>query len=338
MWFINREEELKRLERGVLSGESFVLIAPRRYGKTTLIKRLMNQLNGQTINFYIDLMPYSDSPQSLMEHMLEQFLKELGVAEGIKRFVKGLSLKARAVFEEFGVELELISEKRDPLLELSKVLDIPQRIAQKKDRRVLVAYDEFGELYREKDRLVKLFRSVIQHHDRVSYIFAGSQESLMEKIFADRRGAFFRFGTMMELRALNLREVLEFAYIHIPMSSVAVSVIEALRGHPYYTSRFFQKLQVGLEPMIALEELLAEEKGYVELLVDKARTVKHGIDVLRAIALGVNPFESLKIKAQMVSKVIQKLRLMGLLRKIDRGRYEITDPLLEGYLSGELAF
>ncbi|RME11678.1 MAG: ATP-binding protein, partial [Aquificota bacterium] len=179
MWFINREEELKRLERGVLSGESFVLIAPRRYGKTTLIKRLMNQLNGQTINFYIDLMPYSDSPQSLMEHMLEQFLKELGVAEGIKRFVKGLSLKARAVFEEFGVELELISEKRDPLLELSKVLDIPQRIAQKKDRRVLVAYDEFGELYREKDRLVKLFRSVIQHHDRVSYIFAGSQESLM---------------------------------------------------------------------------------------------------------------------------------------------------------------
>lgn len=62
MWFIDREEELKRPKRGVLQGESFVLIAPRRYGKTTLIKKVIQELREQTINFYIDLMPYADSP------------------------------------------------------------------------------------------------------------------------------------------------------------------------------------------------------------------------------------------------------------------------------------
>ncbi len=337
MWFINRQEELNRLKRGISQGESFVLVAPRRYGKTTLIKRVMRELKG-TINFYIDLMPYADSPQSLANYLLERFLRELGITEGIKRLAKSLSLKAKLLFEELGVELELSGREKDPLLELSRVIDIPQRIAERKGKRVVVAYDEFGELHTGKDATIKVFRSVIQHHTEVSYIFAGSQESLMESIFTDKKGAFFRFGTIMELGALRLEEVLLFAQEQVLLQPMAVSLIETLKGHPYYTSRLLQKIQMGLKPMDAFEELIMEERGYVELLVERVKTVKNALEVMRAIATGKNPYEGVRLSPQMVNKVLQKLRLMGLVRRLERGLYEITDPLLEGYLSGEMEF
>lgn len=338
MWFIDREEELKRLKRGVLQGENFVLIAPRRYGKTTLIKKVIQELKEQTINFYIDLMPYADSPQSLANYLLEVFLKDLGITEGIKRFTKSLSLKAKLLFEELGIEIELSRGEKDPLIELGKILEIPQKIAKKKDKRVLVAYDEFGELHMGAGASLKVFRSVIQHHTEVSYIFAGSQETLMEKIFIDKKGAFFRFGTIIELSYLNLEEVLRFAQKHISLQPTPISLIETLKGHPYYTSRFLQKLKMGLKPINAFEELIMEERSYVELLVEKAKTVKGAIEVLQAIAMGKNPYNSVGTKPQMVNKILQRLRFMGLIRKLGRSLYEITDPLLEGYLSGELEF
>ncbi|MCS6998495.1 MAG: ATP-binding protein [Aquificaceae bacterium] len=335
MWFINREEELKRLKEGLLRGESFVLTAPRRFGKTTLIKRVFEELRDAYKVFYIDLMPYSGDEEALMEYMLEVFYKGMGLAGTVKKMVGGISLRARVVFEELGIEIDLSGKKSSPLVRMSKVLEIPQIISEKENRRVVVAYDEFGELYKAQE-LVKLFRSVIQHHKGVSYIFSGSQESIMEKVFLSKDGAFFRFGTLVELGALNLGEVLKFAENTLSLLPHAITFLQWLEGHPYYTSRYLQKLNTGKDALESFEELLSEEMNYVELLVEKAKVTKHAIEVLRAIARGENPYKKLNIKSQMVTKVLEKLRLNGLLRRRERGKYEITDPILKGYLSGEL--
>ena len=38
--FINRKKELDEISSGIALGQSFIIIAPRRYGKTTLIKKI----------------------------------------------------------------------------------------------------------------------------------------------------------------------------------------------------------------------------------------------------------------------------------------------------------
>ncbi|MCS6876134.1 MAG: ATP-binding protein [Aquificaceae bacterium] len=333
MWFINRGEELKRLKEGLLRGENFVLMAPRRFGKTTLIKKVFEELKEGCKVFYFDLMPYSGNLETLMEYMLEVFYSGMGLTGSLKKLVGGLSLKARIVFEN--IEIDLGGKESSPLLKMSKVLEIPQIISERENKRVLVAYDEFGELYESKE-LVKLFRSVIQHHRGVSYIFSGSQESIMEKVFLRKDGAFFRFGTPMELGAFSLEEVLRFAESKLSLSSQAIAFVEWLEGHPYYTSKYIQKLMANKDALKSFEELISEERGYVELLIEKAKSTKRAVEVLRAIAKGESPYK-VNIKSQMVSKVIEKLRHGGLLRKKSRGIYEITDPLLKGYLSGELS-
>jgi AAA+ ATPase superfamily predicted ATPase len=47
--FIDRKEELEKLEKGVLAGENFVIIAPRRYGKTTLIRKMLDDLRDRGV-------------------------------------------------------------------------------------------------------------------------------------------------------------------------------------------------------------------------------------------------------------------------------------------------
>ncbi len=56
--------------------------------------------------------------------------------------------------------------------------------------------------------LEKIFRSVLQHHEHVSYIFAGSERSLTNVIFGDRERPFYRFAKHIELKPID-KEVLE---------------------------------------------------------------------------------------------------------------------------------
>ena len=45
-------------------------------------------------------------------------------------------------------------------------------------------------------------RSIFQKHKNVSYIFAGSQESMMSYLFQDKSQPFFRFGIINYLGTL----------------------------------------------------------------------------------------------------------------------------------------
>ena len=44
-YFIDREEEIKDFRRWLTSGQSLIIYSSRRYGKTSLILKLLKQLN-----------------------------------------------------------------------------------------------------------------------------------------------------------------------------------------------------------------------------------------------------------------------------------------------------
>jgi len=88
------------------------------------------------------------------------------------------------------------------------------------------------------DRVIKVFRSVVQHHEEVSYLFAGSQETLMNKIFLDKSGAFYRFGELIYLKELTQSDVFTYIAETYPKINPEVisEILDLLKGHPYYTS------------------------------------------------------------------------------------------------------
>lgn len=66
--------------------------------------------------------------------------------------------------------------------------------------------------------------------------------------------------------------------------------------------------------------------------MERVLSIKHALEVLRAIARGKNPYEVLEVKDQVVNRTLNKLVSSRYLRRVGRGVYEFTDPLMELYL------
>lgn len=91
---------------------------------------------------------------------------------------------------------------------MSNALDVVEKIAQKKELKIKLVFDEFQDMMRLGDAfLLEQMRSSIQHHECVTYVFLGSIESIMTKIFSSKSSPFFHFARVMSLDGLDIEEL-----------------------------------------------------------------------------------------------------------------------------------
>ena len=355
--FINRKLELEKLVNGLKSNNDFVLVAPRRFGKTALALRVLDiiRLDPEFIILDIDLMKYSGGGvRSVAECIIEKSLHALGIKGRLRKMWRDVNFKfsISVKYQELEIEplLHLFRNSDDEWGLLEEALEFAENIAIKQKKQVIVFYDEFGELYSLGERIIKLFRSVIQRHKHVSYLFAGSQETVMNKIFLDKSGAFYRFGELIYLKELDKKDVYDYICTtypetgliqdHVNDITVVDSILNELRGHPYYTGQVVSYLEQNKSKYSAegcyeflFGELLRREEAYLELQISKIKSRTNALEIMRLLALGLNPYEELRgVKEQNIYAGLRYLVESGYLRKESRGIYVITDPLLEKYL------
>lgn len=184
---MGREHELATLRDRAAHGRFVLLHAPRRYGKTSLLHRLADDAarDRDLAVVMVDLegvltiddiarrfqRAYDRLPRTAFAKALAAGLSAL-TAAGIVLTRGGISASPRAAADA------------SPVLE--RLLDLPYEAAAKTGGRVLVVLDEFQAIAPVHNADAVL-RSQIQHQrDRVSYLFAGSEQSLLRAIFADR--------------------------------------------------------------------------------------------------------------------------------------------------------
>ncbi|MBP9742353.1 MAG: ATP-binding protein [Burkholderiales bacterium] len=349
--FINRKDELKNLKHGLMRGQDYILIAPRRFGKTVLAKRVLEEIS-QDNNYliiHIDLMFYSGgSIKSIAEGIINKCLNALGISGKLRQLWHQVDFSVNLKLNYKGLELEPIirlfkeSQGEDEWRLLEEALELPQKIAHQKNKKVIVFYDEFGEVDSFSERAVKVFRSVLQHHEEVSYLFAGSQETLMNKIFLDKLGAFYRFGELIYLKELTKADI--FIYIAEICPYITPEIIsemlDLLKGHPYYTSLVIEHFISNSEMFTDVSSfykyirtvLIPQEEAYLELQVLKIKERVNALDIMRILSLGLNPYTEFQLKEQQVYSILRILEVSGYIRKESRGRYTITDPLLQFFL------
>jgi len=92
-------------------------------------------------------------------------------------------------------------------------INLVEDIAKKQNINIKFAFDEFQDILLIADnKILGKLRSVIQHHQNVTYIFLGSIESIMNKIFSNKSSAFFHFARVIELDSLNTDKLKEFSH------------------------------------------------------------------------------------------------------------------------------
>ena len=206
--FTDRIEETKRIKLDFENGINVILISPRRMGKTSLIKKVISEMDSPEIKVvYMDIYDCR-SEYDFYNRFAETMMKSTGnqleqVMENIKRFLVRVSPKLSFSPEpnsEFSVSLGITPKDYSP----EEILDLPERIAKEQGIRIVVCIDEFQQIGEFADSLTvqKRLRGVWQHHQHVSYCFFGSKKHLMENIFQSRRMPFFQFGEMLHLKCI----------------------------------------------------------------------------------------------------------------------------------------
>lgn len=242
--FFDRTKETDLLVSTLAGGNNVVLFAPRRYGKTSLVFRVMDCLEAQGITcLYIDLMP-AFSLERLAELVIEAARKKQTKMENFAQDLSNWVKRIRPTLE-FGVDgspkLSIdFSESHISQNTLSQVFNIPEQMA-KRQGQVVVVMDEFQEITRfEKEGIEGLLRSVTQQQQGVSYLFLGSKTHLMSQMFESKKRPFFNSGMHVQIGPLPEEETIDFLRHRFAKDNISLGdneakyLIRSAAEIPYY--------------------------------------------------------------------------------------------------------
>lgn len=348
--FTGRNKELSQIKYYLENGQSVVLIAPRRFGKTSLILKVLEEFQGGgKYTADVDLFTIVNKKR-LAEMIVDNTLKNKKVLNVVTRIKKGVSqafknLQLKQTIEDYEVVLKFAEQDTDSEELLETALDFPQKFAEKEKKDIYFFYDEFGEIAKfDGEQLIKMMRGKFQRHTHVCYIFAGSHESLMKDLFTKEKSAFYKFARVIYLEEIAFTEFSDYIRsrfrqegISIPDDSIK-AILERTRGHPYYTQLLcgsIHYLVVGRKERVDVKDI---EEGYEESLISERtylekmweELTKAQIETLFRITDSENLYSK---KARInIARSIKALLLKGVIKKIDKGKYKIIDPFFEEFL------
>lgn len=227
--FTDRELETKRLKLYFENGVNSILISPRRMGKTSLVKRVKSLTEGPKLKVvYMDIYKcrteydfYEKFASSVIQATTSKMEKMI---ENAKEFIMGIT--PRIIYSpepntDFSLSLGINPKATSP----EEILDLPERIARKRDMQIVVCIDEFQQIGEMPDTLTlqKTIRSVWQHHRQTSYCLFGSKQHLMANLFYSRRMPFYQFGDMFFLKKIPTEKWVPFLVSRFEQAGYTIS-------------------------------------------------------------------------------------------------------------------
>ncbi|TVQ85732.1 MAG: AAA family ATPase [Bacteroidetes bacterium] len=238
-YFTNRTKEIEKVISVLNSENHLVLVGPRRYGKSSLVFKVVSELKRPVIALDLQLITGAhDLAAQLLRRIYRVFPFER-VRQYVKHFRVIPTISVNPVTNEVDISFQAGSD--NPAL-LEDVLNLLEKLS-KKGKRLIVVFDEFQELGKIDARLLNQFRSIMQHHQKVNYVFLGSQESLMREIFEKKKSPFYHFGLLMNLEKIPYREFHDFLSANFKKvinnpNQISENILSVTGCHPYYTQQF----------------------------------------------------------------------------------------------------
>lgn len=350
---VGRDDDLSRLLSLATSGTYTLLEAPRRYGKTSLLKVAAERWSAASgLAVWIDFSGVLTAAEAARR--LEQALESSGHG-GLKDTLVDLlrSVRLRAGPLEIG---GLGGRPPPPLGDerLHALLEVPAEVARSARQRSLVCLDEFQDVLAVPG-LDGTLRAHLQHHaDDVTYVFSGSEPSLMRELFSQRGRPLYAQAKPLRLEridpALLAAHVVErFREEGIAASEAAEWQAGRARGHPQRTILLAWHLWDRADRARPLGVRDAEDALRAALLDAEAELdavwralAQNERRVAVALALGVAPMSKEATTRTGVASASAAQRALE--RLVDKGiaerhgpRAELTDPLLAVHLAARHA-
>lgn len=350
--FCNRTREVAYLRRAVENSEKLFVYSERRLGKTSLIRKVLNELPSEEyLPVYIDLWP-TDGETSFVLACAKAFSEAMAtnadkLLHTAKTFFSRLVPSVTANDEGRPVVTFGFDQKRPDVPLLEEVLSMPVKAAEKEGRQVVVVFDEFQQILEyESDVVERLLRSSIQHQSDIAYIFCGSRKHLIRQMFMDSQRPMYRSGAHYPLGLIAEEHWQAFITEKFAGSGKRINTetITALcrltEGHPFYTQHLCHPLwelcedgaEVTLEMIDQAADLLLERESYafMNLWDSLPRNPRRFLKGLALEEPGVQVFSSEFIRKYQLGSSSNVQRAIEMLLKKDiidkeEGRVVIPD-------------
>jgi AAA+ ATPase superfamily predicted ATPase len=318
-FFTDRMKDAEHLEANLTHGINTILISPRRWGKTSLVKKVISNVTRPDIKIiYVDIFSCKseyDFYRQLATAIIQQTSSKIEewmitAKEFLSRLITKVSFSPDSI-QEYALSFEFPDKDSSE----QDILQLPERIAQKKGLRLVICLDEFQQIAEFQDSITfqKKLRSVWQHQQNVSYCLFGSKRHLMTELFSDTSNPFYKFGDMMFLKKIPTEEWIPFIcrkyqetgkIITEKQAERICKVTENLSSYVQHLSWivWYKANPVTTNEMIELsiDELLEQNKVFFQREIEGLTELQ--LNLLKAVANGVDTGFSKK-------EIIKKYRL-----------------------------
>ena len=362
--FVDREVELDRLVGDLASAQKVFLISPRRYGKSSLVRQALTTLGRRgALTAEVTVSSYSSYVS-----FLEGYARALAAIESRRDRARAWLTAAissttpeirfepdEAGVGRFSVAFPAVATARDISRLANEVFALPGRIAEERNRTVVVALDEFQAIEGFGGATVEhALRAAAQHQRQVGYVFAGSEPSLMEQMIGPKR-PFYKAGPVMRLQKIPPDVFADFIETRFaksgikPEAGLGLAVVDLGGNLPYDVQRLAHETwddvrarggrRAGLDELHAtLQRLLAEQDPIFDVIWQRLTLAQRA--VLRAAVLqGGRELLSAETRlrhrlggASSIQAALAALVKQDLLAR-DGTKYVVVDSLLREWIA-----
>ncbi|MCM1530817.1 MAG: hypothetical protein NC114_00895 [Ruminococcus flavefaciens] len=358
--FTDRTKETERLLLNFKHGVNTVLISPRRWGKTSLVQKVCGMAQSAKLKVvFLDIFSCR-SERDFYDAFAAAILKQTSSkweewVENAKLFLSRISPKITMgpdPMSDFSVSLEMNPKSDD----IEEILQLPERIAQKKKCKVVICIDEFQQIaeFNDSKTFQKRLRTAWQLQKSVSYCLFGSKQHLMNELFEKKSLPFYKFGDTIYLDKIGTSDWVEYICKRFTATGKRISqtlaekICQRVDNHSSYVQQLAWLVWIhtgktataqNLED--AWQDIIDQNTPLFEKQTESLSTYQ--MNFMRAVVNGTDKeFTSQEIlqRYQLGSSanvsVIKQALVKKELIELEKQRVIIPDPILKVWLKQEL--
>lgn len=337
-YFTDRINELAYIKHSMNSANHIVLISPRRFGKTSLVKKAIKEINRPSIFINLQM---AVSVENLASLLLKEIFK-LRPFEKVKHLMTHFRVIPTISTNPFS---DAVDVSFQPSLDTTAILEDAFALLEKLSsptNRIITVFDEFQEIMGIEKGLDKRLRAIMQEQQNINYIFLGSQESMMTQIFERKKSPFYHFGMLMHLDKIPYDDFMQYITQRLPLkdstqtNDIAKDILDTTLCHPYFTQQLASQVWEILTYSDVKENIVKEaveqltiihDLDFERLWMNFNKTDKY---IMLNLAHKKQPSSTRSLPTSTIYSSVKRLMQMGYIIKINE--YEIEDPFFRNWL------
>ncbi|MFH1653456.1 MAG: ATP-binding protein [Pseudomonadota bacterium] len=357
--FCDRVGEIKALAKRSRDMKKTILFAPRRYGKTSLVRNVVGsrykKMSSNHMLVYIDLMDVQSFEsiaqriqQSLSKSLIENFpVKTLikNVAGLIKNLSTNIEFDPVSGMPSIGFSIKNFEIKNG----LQQLFEAIKELSKK--YHMMLVLDEFHDISFVPEAEA-LFRGFLQELDSTTVFILGSKKHLLKLMFENANSPLFNYGDEVHLNPISVDDWLFYFQERLSQVDVKIEkeeiswITEQMCDVPNaicelgaWLMENFSKTKLSTKTIKSeLYRLVDSKQSFHYLLQGYTENERNVLRKLAANRYVLEPqsmsfLDSLGIPKSSVAKILTKLMDLGAVEYEPNKGYRISDPILGFFLA-----